>query len=54
VSGFARLHPAVQHHIVNSLGWRSLRPLQDEAIAPVLAQLPSSVQSGDYTDIRSM
>ncbi|NBD38940.1 MAG: SDR family NAD(P)-dependent oxidoreductase [Verrucomicrobia bacterium] len=25
-----------------------------EAIAPVLAQLPSSVQSGDYADIRSM
>lgn len=33
---FARLHPAVQHHIVNSLGWRSLRPLQEQAIAPVL------------------
>jgi ATP-dependent Lhr-like helicase len=33
---FARLHPAVQHHVVNSLGWRSLRPLQEQAIAPVL------------------
>src|SRR5437764_78483 len=33
---FARLHPAVQHHIVNSLGWRSLRPLQLRAIDPVL------------------
>ena len=33
---FDRLHPAVQHHIVNSLGWRSLRPLQEQAIAPVL------------------
>jgi ATP-dependent Lhr-like helicase len=33
---FARLHPAVAHHIVNSLGWRSLRPLQERAIAPVL------------------
>src|SRR4051794_17655631 len=33
---FARLHPAVQHHIVNSLGWRSLRLLQEQAIAPVL------------------
>ena len=34
---FDRLHPAVQHHIVNSLGWRSLRPLQTQAIGPVLA-----------------
>lgn len=33
---FARLHPALQHHIVNSLGWRSLRPLQELAIEPVL------------------
>lgn len=33
---FARLHPAVQHHVVNSLGWRSLRPLQEDAIEPVL------------------
>ena len=34
---FDRLHPAVQHHVVNSLGWTSLRPLQDAAIAPILA-----------------
>jgi len=33
---FGRLHPAVQHHVVNSLGWRSLRPLQEQAIVPVL------------------
>ena len=33
---FGRLHPAVQHHVVNSLGWRSLRPLQQHAIDPVL------------------
>lgn len=33
---FGRLHPAVQHHVVNSLGWRSLRPLQEQAISPVL------------------
>lgn len=32
---FDRLHPAVQHHIVNSLGWQSLRPLQEEAIVPL-------------------
>lgn len=34
---FDRLHPAIQHHIANSLGWRSLRPLQDAAIEPILA-----------------
>jgi ATP-dependent Lhr-like helicase len=36
VTGFDRLHPSLQHHVVNSLGWRELRPLQEEAIAPVL------------------
>ncbi len=35
--GFDLLHPAVQHHVVNSLGWPSLRPLQEEAIKPILA-----------------
>lgn len=34
--GFGELHPIVQHHVVNSLGWRSLRPLQEAAITPVL------------------
>ncbi len=33
---FDQLHPAIQHHIVNTLGWRQLRPLQSEAIPPVL------------------
>ena len=33
---FERLNPAVQHHIVNSLGWKTLRPLQEHAIDPVL------------------
>src|SRR5450756_57625 len=37
VSAFESLHPALQHHIVNSLGWRTLRPLQEEAIAPLIA-----------------
>lgn len=32
---FERLHPAVQHHIANSLGWRALRPLQEESIRPL-------------------
>lgn len=35
-AGFDRLHPAVQHHVVNSLGWPSLRPLQEAAIDPIL------------------
>lgn len=32
---FETLHPAVQHHIANSLGWRTLRPLQEESIKPL-------------------
>jgi ATP-dependent Lhr-like helicase len=36
-AAFDRLHPAVAHHIVNSLGWRSLRPLQSASIEPILA-----------------
>jgi ATP-dependent helicase Lhr and Lhr-like helicase len=35
-SGPDRLHPVVVHHIVNSLGWQSLRALQEEAAGPVL------------------
>ncbi len=35
-AAFGRLHPAVQHHVVNSLGWRELRPLQERAIDPIL------------------
>ncbi|MSX88437.1 MAG: DEAD/DEAH box helicase, partial [Actinobacteria bacterium] len=34
--GFDRLHPALQHHVVNTLGWRNLRPLQEATIDPVL------------------
>ena len=34
---FDRLHPVIQHHIVNTLGWPALRPLQREAVAPLLA-----------------
>ena len=36
MSAFDQLHPAIQHHIVNSLGWSSPRPLQEAAIAPIL------------------
>ncbi|MCO5994772.1 DEAD/DEAH box helicase [Actinoallomurus rhizosphaericola] len=32
-----RLHPSLAHHIVNSLGWHDLRPLQQEAIEPLTA-----------------
>ena len=35
-SALDRLHPVVVHHIVNTLGWRSLRALQDQAAGPVL------------------
>ncbi len=31
-----RLHPGVVYHIVNTLGWSSLRPLQEAAIEPLL------------------
>jgi ATP-dependent Lhr-like helicase len=34
---FERLHPAVQYHVVNSLGWQRLRPQQLAAIGPILA-----------------
>jgi ATP-dependent helicase Lhr and Lhr-like helicase len=31
-----RLHPVIVHHLVNSLGWKDLRPLQGQAVGPVL------------------
>lgn len=34
--GLDRLHPVVVHHIVNTLGWTSLRALQEQAAGPVL------------------
>ncbi len=37
MTGFDQLHPALQHHIVNSLGWRELRPFQEEVTDPLLA-----------------
>jgi len=33
---FDRLHPDLRHQVVNALGWRSLRPVQEQAIAAVL------------------
>lgn len=36
MSHFELLHPALQHQIVNSLGWRELRPFQEAVIPPIL------------------
>jgi ATP-dependent Lhr-like helicase len=36
VAAFDLLHPGLQHHVVNSLGWRELRPFQEEVIPVVL------------------
>lgn len=36
MSAAERLHPAIQYHVVNSLGWRNLRPLQEQSITPIL------------------
>lgn len=36
MSPFDALHPALRYHLVNSLGWSSLRPTQLEAIGPIL------------------
>ena len=36
MNSFDRLHPALQHHIVNSLGWKSLRPVQSQSIDAIL------------------
>lgn len=37
MSEFERLHPALQYHVVNTLGWSTLRPTQLAAIAPIHA-----------------
>ncbi len=34
--GGSSLHPVVLHHIVNTLGWPALRPLQAAAVEPIL------------------
>jgi ATP-dependent Lhr-like helicase len=36
VRAFDRLHPGLQHHIVNTLGWSDLRPLQAQAVDALL------------------
>lgn len=37
MSEFEKLHPALQYHVVNSLGWSSLRQTQLQAIEPILS-----------------
>lgn len=32
-----RLHPSLVHHVVNTLGWPALRPLQEAAVGPLTA-----------------
>ncbi|MFR9777774.1 DEAD/DEAH box helicase [Micromonospora sp. MS34] len=36
LAGAELLHPVVLHHVVNSLQWPGLRPLQEAAVRPVL------------------
>jgi ATP-dependent Lhr-like helicase len=36
MDAFDRLHPSIQYHVVNTLGWRDLRPLQRAAVAPIV------------------
>ncbi|QQS02058.1 MAG: DEAD/DEAH box helicase [Austwickia sp.] len=36
-AGFDDLDPVLQHHVVNTLGWRELRALQQHSIAPILS-----------------
>jgi ATP-dependent Lhr-like helicase len=35
VNAFEKLHPSLQYHVVNTLGWSTLRPTQLEAITPI-------------------
>jgi ATP-dependent Lhr-like helicase len=37
VSEFEQLHPSLQYHVVNTLGWSAMRPTQLGAIAPIHA-----------------
>jgi ATP-dependent Lhr-like helicase len=36
-ASFSQLSPTLQHHIANTLGWPGLRPLQDDAVGPIVA-----------------
>lgn len=39
MTAFDRLHPSLQYHVVNTLGWNTLRPTQLDAIDPIHAGL---------------
>lgn len=39
MSEFEQLHPSLQYHVVNTLGWSTLRPTQLAAIPPIHAGL---------------
>ena len=34
---FDDMHPALRYHVVNTLGWSDLRPIQRDAVRPILA-----------------
>lgn len=36
MTGFDHLYPTLQHHIVSTLGWPGLRPLQDASVEPLV------------------
>lgn len=36
VVGFSLLAPGIQHHVVNTLGWPGLRPLQEQSAGPLV------------------
>lgn len=36
MTGFESLDPAIAHHIVNTLQWPGLRPLQQDAVEPII------------------
>lgn len=36
MNAFDLLHPALQHHVVNTMGWRYLRPLQEQSTPPLI------------------
>ena len=49
MNNFESLHPALKHHIVNSLGWKDLRPFQDSAIPHVLSGRKNGVRRFSHT-----
>ena len=48
----SQLHPLLVHHIVNTLEWPALRPLQKSAIQPILEGNHLLLKGGTRLDIR--